>query len=446
MKSEASSSSLREHAVAVVRRLRRAGFVAYWAGGCVRDLLRGAEPKDYDVATGATPDEVCEVFPGAKLTGKSFGVVRVHSGGHEFEVATFRQDRGYADGRHPEAIAFADPETDARRRDFTINALFHDPLTGETHDFVGGIADLNARLVRTVGRPEDRFAEDHLRMLRAARFSSTLEFRLDPDTADAIRALAPRLTRVSAERIRDELTRILLESPHAGGALRLIEELGIIAVVLPEVAAMKGLEQPPEFHPEGDVFTHTVLMLDGMKTADARLAFAVLLHDVGKPATVVRAPDRIRFHEHAERGAEIARAVMTRLRFPSDDIETVAFCVGNHMRFMSVREMRRATLRRLVGSPTFPLELELHRLDCLASHRDLSNFDFLVEFQRQLASEPVLPAPWITGHDILALGIPTGPEVGRWHRLAYDAQIEGRFATPEELRAWLGEEMHKRNG
>jgi len=435
------STSLSEGARQVVQRLQDAGFTALWAGGCVRDLIMGREPKDFDIATSAVPDQVERLFPGALTVGKSFGVVRARIQAHEYEVATFRKDQAYRDGRHPEGVVFSDEQTDALRRDFTVNALFLDPLAGAVRDYVGGQADLAARLIRAVGRPDDRFAEDHLRMLRAARFASTLDFKLDPATADAIRRHAPQIAKVSAERIQQELARILLEAPQAGTALELLQEVGLLPVILPEVSALRGQEQPPQFHPEGDVWTHTVMMLNAMRHPDLRLAYAVLLHDVGKPGTAKFVENRIRFDCHAAVGAELAEEILKRLRLPNDDIKAIAFCIGNHMRFMDVRRMRKATLCRLVGAATFATELELHRLDCGASHGDLANHAFLVEFQAACRAVPVLPRPWVTGHDIMSQGIASGPEIGRWKQRVYDAQLEGLVKDREAALAWLQHEL-----
>jgi len=433
---------LRELARQAVLRLQQNGFAAFWAGGCVRDQIMGQLPKDYDIATNAKPDEVIRMFPGAETVGKSFGVVRAPLEGALFEIATFREDHGYADGRRPSAVSFTDPATDAMRRDFTINAVFFDPVSGQYHDYVGGRKDIEARLIRAVGDPCHRFAEDYLRMLRAARFAATLEFRIEPNTAAAIRALAGRLAQIAPERVREELNRTLCESRRPGSALRILDDLGILQVILPEVAAMKGQPQPPEFHPEGDVFTHTVRMLDLVEQPSVPLIYAVLLHDVGKPATASQDnTGRLRFHYHSSKGAEIARKILERLRFSNDEIEIIVHCVGNHMRFMDVPRMRRATLRRLVGEPSFEVELELHRLDCLASHGDLSTYEFLRKFQRELATEPVLPKPWINGNDVMQLGVPEGPQVGQWLQKAYDAQLEQRFADRAALLEWLKKEI-----
>ncbi len=436
------TSHLRPAALRVVETLTRAGFIAYWAGGCVRDMLLGRDAKDIDIATSALPDQVIALFARTRELGKSFGVVQVLQADIPFEVATFRRDAAYEDGRHPTAVHFSGPEEDAHRRDFTINGLFYDPIAERVVDFVDGRRDIEARVLRAIGRPEERFAEDYLRMLRAVRFSAVLEFPIEEETAQAIHRLAPRIAGVSAERIQQELTRMLVEAPKAGHGLVLLRKLGLLEVILPEVARMAGQAQPPQFHPEGDVFTHTALMLDAMENPTPALAYAVLLHDVGKPPTAqtVTQPDgseRIRFDGHDAAGVEIADRILRRLRLPNADIEAVTHCVGHHMRFMHVREMRRAKLRAMVGAPTFPLELELHRLDCAASHGDFSNYEFLLQFVEELKNEPVLPKPWINGLDIMTLGVPEGPQVGVWHRKAYEAQLEGRFADRDQLLDWL---------
>jgi poly(A) polymerase len=419
----------------VVIRLRQAGHTAYWAGGCVRDMLLGRPARDYDIATDAVPDAVLALFPHGNAVGKSFGVVIVPAGGFTFETATFRKDHGGTDGRHPDSISFATAPEDAARRDFTINAMFLDPLDGTVHDYVNGRADLDARLVRCVGEPDARFAEDHLRMLRAVRFATTLDFEIVPETAAAILRGATAIERISIERVRDEFTRTLLEARHPGQALRMLDDLGLLPVFLPEVSALKQQEQPPEFHPEGDVFTHTAMMLDAMEDRSPALAYAVLLHDIAKPATAFHDGVRLRFHGHAERGVPMAEAILRRLRLPNRLIEDVTACVGRHMHFMDVQKMRRSTLRRLVGSPTFDTELELHRLDCLASSGRMENHEFLRRVVGEMASEPVLPAPWITGRDLIAMGIEPGRRIGKLLRTAYDLQLEGAVPDREALLA-----------
>lgn len=420
-------------ALAIAGRLRRAGHQALFAGGCVRDRLMGRRPKDYDIATSAGPDEVERLFPRAIGVGKSFGVIRVRRAGHEYEVATFRRDHVYRDGRRPDGVTFSDAEQDARRRDFTVNALFQDPDTGEILDYVGGCSDLAARVIRCVGEPRQRFQEDHLRLLRAVRLAETLGFAIHPDTYQAITECAPLLARVSAERVREELTRILIESIRPGAAVVALQSVGLLRPILPEVERMVGVGQPSEFHPEGDVFRHTAIMLDLMTERDPRLAWAVLLHDVGKPAVAIRDKDRIRFNGHDKAGQGLAEAVLRRLCFSKSDLESISYMVGNHMRFKDAGHMRRATLLRLVSSPTFRLELELHRLDCLASHGKLDNYDFLASFERRLKSEPVVLRPWISGHDLMELGLREGPELGRWKAWAHEAQLNGEFTDRDAL-------------
>ncbi len=430
-------ADLEQWARQAVQLIQDNGYIAYWAGGCVRDMLLGHAPRDYDIATNAVPDEVLRLFPGSLTVGKAFGVILVPWGETHFEVATFRQDAEYHDGRHPDSVTFSDPPSDAERRDFTINAMFYDPIANMTHDFVGGQDDLAKRCIRCVGEPEARFREDHLRLLRAPRFAASLGFTIDPATRDAIKANAHVITSVSAERITEELSRLFLEAEKAGAALLLLDELGLLDHVLPEVAATRGQEQPPEFHPEGDVLTHIALMLDLMEERTRQLVFSILLHDVGKPPTAEMDGDRIRFNRHANVGAEMAEALLRRLRFSNDDIDAITHCVKNHMRFVDVPNMKTSTLRRMVGDPRFPLELEMHRLDCLASHGKLDNYTFLQKFQERLASEPALPPAWITGSDIMSMGLSEGPEIGKWLKLAYEAQLEGTCTTREELLEWV---------
>lgn len=428
-------------ALAAVSKLTGAGFEAYLAGGCVRDLLRSKPPKDYDICTNATPAEVQRVFPDSVAAGKAFGVVIAKCGGMDFEIATFRIDHDYKDGRRPQSVSFSDARHDAMRRDFTINALFYDPARDTIIDYVDGLADLKAGVVRAVGDPYARFAEDHLRLLRAVRFQATLGFRLDDKTADAVRANAGQLSRIAAERIRDEFARIITESIKPGDAVQLLDALSLLEVFMPEVCAMKGQEQPADLHPEGDVFTHTVKMLNLMKTDDIRLAFSVLLHDVGKPSTAKLIDGRIRFHYHAERGAELAAAIMSRFRMSTNDAEAICHIIRDHSRMTNVRDMKLSTLRKLIGGPTFSQELELHRLDRLASTGDTSTHAFLVETAERMRNEPILPRPWITGRDIMSLGVPEGPSVGLWREKAYDLQLEGRYADRDALLGWLTAEI-----
>ena len=419
----------------VARVLAQAGFQAYFAGGCVRDTLLGRPLKDIDIATSATPEQVERLFEGRTVSvGKSFGVILVQHGGFSFDVATFRTDGAYTDGRHPEQVCFSTPEHDAQRRDFTVNGLFCDPESGEVIDFVGGLVDMEAQVIRAIGDPVARFREDHLRMLRAVRFSSVLEFRLDADTREAIARHAEWINRVSAERIATELVRMLCESPRPSVGLNLLRETGLLAQVLPEVVALHGTEQPPQYHPEGDVWTHTCLMLDDLPAPrDPDLALAVLFHDIGKPPTFRVAPDdktgqlRIRFPCHATVGARMTEKILTRLKLSSERIETVVSLVSEHMHFVDAQKMRRSTLRRVLGSRHFPKTLDLVRLDIQHSNGDFSTWDFLKSSYDAFTDEPVLPEPKIRGRDLLALGFKPGPKMGKLLNKLYDAQLEGRL-------------------
>jgi poly(A) polymerase len=435
-----------EAAKAILECLTQAGYESYLAGGCVRDLLMGRRPRDYDIATAARPEDIRRLFPNALETGAAFGVFRVAENQHEFEIASFRRDIGSLDGRHPRSVEFGSAQTDAQRRDFTINGMFFDPINRRLLDMVGGETDIRNKIVRAIGIPEQRFDEDYLRMLRAVRFAATLEFDIEIQTLEAIRRLAPNIGKISAERTQYELTVMLTEAPKAGQGLRHLRESGLLSVLLPEVAAMAAVTQPAAYHPEGDVFEHTALMLDLMPfPRAAELVYSVLLHDVGKPPSKTWRNDGTGqpepfFPEHAETGAALAENILRRLRCPNRLIQTVTRCVKNHMRFMHVREMRPSKLRAWVAQPEFPIELELHRLDCLASHRDLSNYKFVRDFIESLKHKRQLPAPWVTGDDIKQLGVPEGPEVGRFHRMAYDAQLDGRFVDRAALLEWIKQE------
>ena len=435
---ECAASAARD----IVARLQEQGHVAYWAGGCVRDRLLDRTPTDYDIATDALPEDVIALFPGALEVGRAFGVLIVQHAGCDIEVATFREEGGYEDGRHPDVVTFStEARDDAKRRDFTVNAMFYDPVSDTLHDFVGGQQDLADGIIRCVGVAADRFRDDHLRMLRAVRFATRFGFELHADTRDAIRRQASHITRISPERIREELTRILMEAQRAGDALALLDTLGLLEHILPEVSALKEQAQPPQYHPEGDVFTHVVLMLNTMAARSPTLIFAVLFHDIGKPATAEFRDGRIRFNGHAEIGADMAVDIMKRLRFSRQMIEDVKHCVQRHMRFIDVSNMRKSTLRRLIGADIFDAELELHRLDCLSSHGMLDNYHFLQQYRADMQAEPVLPKPWVNGRDILALGIPEGPAIGEWHRRAYDQQLEGSVDSREALLKWLEAEL-----
>ncbi len=436
---------LKEFAASIVQTLRQQGFQAYLVGGCVRDLLLGREPKDYDVATNATPTQVMNIFPETYAVGAQFGVVLIPapeqdatsgrssdapSKSHAVEVATFRSDIGYSDGRHPDEVRFSnDPREDVARRDFTINGMLLDPVSGEVLDFVGGRKDLEAGIIRTIGDPEQRFAEDKLRMLRAVRFSARFEYTIEPATFAAIRKLAEQIQVVSRERVRDELTRMLTEG-HARRALLLLDESGLLEQVLPEISAMKGVEQSPEFHPEGDVFVHTLLLLDNLPNpCSLTLAWGALLHDVGKPPTFRVAPDRIRFDDHVDVGVKMAEEVCRRLRFSNDETEQILALVDNHMRFAHATRMKESTLKRFLRLPGFDEHLALHRADCLASHGNLSTYEFIQQKCAEIPAEKMRPSPLVTGDDLIAQGHVPGPKFRKILSAVEDAQLEGRLPS-----------------
>jgi len=427
--------ALSDGALTIVRRLRDAGFEAFLAGGAVRDLLLGRRVSDVDIATSAPPAKVESLFPKTIPVGKQFGVIVVIVGEHQYEVATFRTDQGYVDGRHPISVAFSNPKEDALRRDFTVNALFLDPVTGRVLDYVGGVQDLERRLIRTVGDPADRFQEDKLRVLRALRFACQLEFEIDPPTYAEVRAMASELLQISWERIREELLK-MLTGPAPARALDLMVDAGVLEIILPEVAAMRGVPQPPEYHPEGDVFVHTRLMFEKAERLDDILALAVLLHDVGKPPTF-RVKERIRFDGHAERGAEIADDVCRRLRLSNDETAEVVELVRDHLRFIPIREMRESTLKRFLRKANIEHHLELHRLDCLASHGDLSNYDFARARLRDFSEEAMKPRLLLTGTDLKRMGLEPGPLFKQILTGLEDEQLEGRISTREEALDWL---------
>lgn len=430
---QSADGALAERACAIVRRLREHGFTAYFAGGCVRDALRGAPVKDIDVATSATPEQVAALFPAQSVgVGKSFGVMLVLQDGVPYDVATFRTDGGYQDGRHPESIAYDTAEHDAQRRDFTVNALFYDPLEARVIDYVGGLADLRDGILRTVGDPLRRFREDRLRLLRAVRFAAVCGWAIEPVTWAALRAEAPALPCVSAERIRVEFIRTLTEAPKPSHALDLLAEGGLLAAFLPELLALRGCPQDPRWHPEGDVWAHTAKMLDlaPPPPRDPALVWAILLHDIGKPATLqtTLGPDgapRHRTPNHAAVGAEMAEPILRRLKESRALIEPVVDAVRNHMQFVELPRMREANVRKMLGRPTMPLELALHRLDCLASHGKLDLYELAQRRLAEFAAEPILPPRAVTGRDLLALGFAPGPALGALLDRLYARQLEG---------------------
>ena len=426
----------RELANSICDALQNAGFQAFLVGGCVRDLLLGREPADYDVATSATPEQVLKLFPDGVTVGAQFGVILVPREGASVEVATFRSDVGYTDGRHPDQVVFASsPEEDVKRRDFTINGLVMRHNSGEILDFVDGQTDLRTGIIRAIGEPDRRFAEDKLRMLRAVRFAARFGYEIEPKTFAAIRKHAREIGQVSAERIREELTKLLTEG-RARTGFELLDSGWLLAIVLPEIAALKGVEQPPQYHPEGDVWIHTLLMLEGLPAGcSATLAWGVLLHDVGKPATFRSAKetgDRIRFDGHVEVGLAIGKRILGKLRFSKDDTEQILSLVQHHMKFKDVGRMRPATLKRFVRLRRFEEHLALHRLDCLASHRNLEAYQFLLDFQRTTPPELVRPTRLLTGEDLLDLGFKPGPLVGAILAAVEEAQLNGELASKEE--------------
>jgi poly(A) polymerase len=458
---------LKDFATTIAQTLRQRAFQAYLVGGCVRDLLLGREPQDYDVATNATPDQVMTIFPETYAVGAQFGVVlvplpepdvasnvstersdrrdvagRVSPRANTVEVATFRSDLGYSDGRHPDEVRFsADPREDVARRDFTINGMMLDPVSGEVLDFVGGRKDLEAKIIRAIGDPERRFQEDKLRMLRAVRFAARFGYAIEPATLTAIEKLAHEIHVVSRERVRDELTRMLTEG-RARRAFLLLDESGLLPEVLPEISAMKGVEQPPQFHPEGDVFVHTLLLLENLpQPCPATLAWGALLHDVGKPPTFRAAADRIRFDGHVEVGVKMAEEICLRLRFSGDDTGQILSLVDNHMRFGHATRMKESTLKKFLRMPRFDEHLALHRADCLASHGDLSTYEFARGKLAAIPPEKMRPSPLVTGNDLIAAGYPPGPRFREILTAVEDAQLEGRLPSRSDALEFVRREF-----
>src|SRR5882762_260692 len=446
-----------QHAIGIIRTLRERGHQAYLCGGCVRDLLLGREPADYDVTTDATPDQVMRIFPETYAVGAQFGVVLVPISGESanepetappsskvntVEVATFRSDVGYSDGRHPDEVRYSkDPREDVVRRDFTINGLLMDPITGEVLDFVEGRKDLDAHTIRAIGDPEMRFGEDKLRMLRAVRFAARFEYQIDPPTFAAVERLAPQIDQVSHERVRDELTRMLREG-HARQAFLLLDKSGLLDEVLPEISAMKGVEQPPQYHPEGDVFVHTLLLLQNLpRPCPATLAWGALLHDVGKPPTFRVAPDRIRFDGHVDVGVKMAQEICRRLRFSNEDTDQTLALVKHHMRFAHVAQMKESTLRKFLRMPGFEEHLELHRMDCQSSHGDLTSYKFIKEKIASIPPEKMRPVPLLTGDDLIAAGYAPGPGFKEILSAVEDGQLESRLQSKDDAMEFIRREF-----
>ncbi len=434
----------REKAVAIVERLKQAGFEAYFAGGSVRDMLLGRDPDDYDIATGARPEDIRKIFPRTLEVGAQFGILLVLSDGDAFEVATFRYDGPYLDGRRPSEVRYARLEEDIHRRDFTVNGLMYDPLDDRLIDLVGGCDDLARRRIRAIGDPRARFQEDRLRMIRAARFSASLGFEIEPDTLAAIRTEAPHITQVSWERIGEEVTRILTE----GGARRgfeIMDATGLLTRILPEVAAMHGVEQSPDYHPEGDVFVHTMLVLKNLAEPTETVAYGALLHDVGKPVTADRKEHRITFYGHTEQGAEMAVAILKRLKRSRSVWERVAYIVKNHLRPVQAPKMRVSTLKRFFADPGIDELLEVVRLDALASNGDLQYYDFCRRKMAELKHEEIHPPPLVTGKDLIALGLEPGPMFHEILDRVKEAQLEGELRDRQAALDWVKKEYGGRD-
>src|SRR5256714_5407086 len=440
-------SPMEKTAREVAHRLRAAGHIAYFAGGCVRDMVRGLAAKDFDIATDATPDIVQKIFSHTYAVGAPFGVVVWVENGSNFEVATFRSDGAYLDHRHPVDVQFSSPEEDAKRRDFTINGMFFDPEKNEVIDFVGGRADLEAKLVRAIGHPASRFSEDRLRMLRAVRFATVLDYQIDNQTWDALVASAASINEISAERIREELLKIFL-SPNRVRGWDLLDRSGLLRAILPELDAMKGCLQPEQFHPEGDVFQHTRLMLELLpKEVSGPLVLSVLFHDVAKPVTAtVDETGRIRFNEHDRIGAAMTESIMERLRFSRAEIDAVVEMVRQHMVFKDVPKMRVAKLKRFMARPTFAEELELHRVDCASSHGMMDNYEFLLQKREEFSNEPIIPPPLVRGDDLIELGMKPGPKFGEILEAVETRQLEGALKDRQQAIEWVKREYLAEGG
>ncbi len=439
------NTSLERSALYVVKTLRSHGYEAYFVGGCVRNMLMNIPPGDIDVATSARPPAIIELFPHTVPVGAKFGVVIVIHEDIHIEVATFRSEQDYGDYRHPRSVTYATAEKDAGRRDFTINALFYDPLEKRVIDFVDGKKDIEKGIVRAVGDPEQRFTEDALRMLRGVRFAARFKFSIEHDTLAAIKNHANLIMHISADRIREECIK-MFTAPHAGHALRLLDETTLLEKILPEVADMKGVQQPRAFHPEGDVFEHTVRAMNYLDNPSPSLAFAVLLHDVGKPKTFRKA-DRIRFDSHDKVGAEIADLICRRLNFSTRDRKRIVSLISRHMKFLNLDSMRESTLKKFLAGDTIEEDLELHRVDCLASHGDLSNYDYCVDKLEELQQEEeeILPPPLLNGNDLIAMGYTPGPLFGDILQAVTEEQLEGNLISEDEAREWVREQFPRDN-
>ena len=426
-------------AIDIIGKLQEKGHIAYLAGGCVRDMLRGETPKDYDIATSALPEEITSIFTKTREVGVHFGVVIVIVNNQAFDVATFRNDGSYKDGRHPEEVTFSTPQDDTARRDFTVNGIFFDPISEKYIDFVEGKSDIDKKVIRAIGEPNLRFQEDHLRLLRAIRFAARFDYEIEAETWNSIKSNASGISKISKERIRDELTKILLNENRVLG-FDLLVESGLMEHIIPEILQLKGCEQPPQFHPEGDVFVHTRLMLSLLKDAPSiELVLSVLLHDIGKPATYSfdEEADRIRFNGHDKLGAEMSEQILRDLKFSNSIIEDVVQMVANHMTFKDVQKMRQSKLKRFMSRSTFNDEIELHRVDCLGSWGGLDNYDFLNKKVVEFANEPIIPQPLLTGKDLIELGWSPGPDLGQTLNSVQDMQLEGKLNSKDEALDWV---------
>lgn len=426
-------------AIDIIGKLQEKGHIAYLAGGCVRDMLRGETPKDYDIATSALPEEITSIFTKTREVGVHFGVVIVIVNNQAFDVATFRNDGSYKDGRHPEEVTFSTPQDDTARRDFTVNGIFFDPISEKYIDFVEGKSDIDKKVIRAIGEPNLRFQEDHLRLLRAIRFAARFDYEIEAETWNSIKSNASGISKISKERIRDELTKILLNENRVLG-FDLLVESGLMEHIIPEILQLKGCEQPPQFHPEGDVFVHTRLMLSLLKDAPSiELVLSVLLHDIGKPATYSfdEEADRIRFNGHDKLGAEMSEQILRDLKFSNSIIEDVVQMVANHMTFKDVQKMRQSKLKRFMSRSTFNDEIELHRVDCLGSWGGLDNYDFLNKKMVEFANEPIIPQPLLTGKDLIELGWSPGPDLGQTLNSVQDMQLEGKLNSKDEALDWV---------
>lgn len=433
----------REKAIFIVKRLREAGYESYLAGGCVRDLLLGKPPQDYDISTSAKPRDIEKIFPETVPVGAQFGVVLVMVEEQPFEVATFRHDGPYLDGRRPSHVRYGSLKEDILRRDFTINGMVYDPMDDRIIDLVGGRKDLEQRCVRAIGDARERFEEDRLRMARAVRFAASLNFEIENQTFEAIRELAPTIHRISWERIGEEITRILTE----GGARRgfeLLDDSLLLETLLPEVVAMKGVPQSPDYHPEGDVFTHTMLTLSHLADASETLAYGCLLHDVAKPVCMRRDAERITFHGHTERGGEMAEEILKRLKRSRAVWERVGYLVRSHLRHTQAPNMRLSTLKRFLGEAGIDELLELTRIDALSANGDLQYYAFCKSKLAELEQEEIHPEPLLRGRDLIAMGFSPGPQFHDILQQVEEAQLSGELATREDAAAWVKKNYRNR--